>query len=214
LIPSSADAILNCIQEAKLNTVLQSISSSNPGLLAAAAGMVDGKPSPHQVLDVPRGRSVRLDSDQAGPSSSSIKTNERPSYSRPTSPRLHSLPDNTLNALGLLAECVIHLLSLCLAVVCNLTHSRVGLLSRTEESTDGWIQKRLVAATVTPAAVVARALKVPRTSVRENLAWPIGRTFSLALWRVSSVLIIPPKASGGTGLTFDRNSLAASKAGD
>jgi hypothetical protein len=105
----NADARLISKQEAKLNSVLQSMSSSHPGLLAAEAG-VDTKPSPHQVLDVPRAPAasppVSFKDDQPGPSSY-IKADERPAFSRPTSPRLHSLPDNTLNALGLLAECVI-----------------------------------------------------------------------------------------------------------
>jgi hypothetical protein len=103
-------------QEAKLNSVLQTMSKSNPAWLAAAAvGIDDSDTSTHNILPSPQIVSPALSAHPQNispvPSTSFTKSTEDSSYSRPSSPRLHSLPDNTLNALGLLAESVLPQLS-------------------------------------------------------------------------------------------------------
>ena len=82
--------------EKTLDTVLRSIG--NPGLSSIASGMVSRSPSP----------SNRSGLDQVSTDSPSSSSRQAPSITPstrpPGSPRLHSLPDNELNPLGLLAE--------------------------------------------------------------------------------------------------------------
>ncbi|EJD02176.1 uncharacterized protein FOMMEDRAFT_87458 [Fomitiporia mediterranea MF3/22] len=80
--------------EKTLDTVLRSIG--NPGLSSIASGMVSRSPSP---------------SNQANKTHALLETPSPPPaqtvhslHHHPGSPRLHSLPDNELNPLGLLAE--------------------------------------------------------------------------------------------------------------
>lgn len=79
--------------ERTLDTVLRSIG--NPGLSSVASGMVSRSPSPSINPGMDNGFS-------GSPSSSSRSV--AASHRQPGSPRLHSLPDNDLNPLGLLAE--------------------------------------------------------------------------------------------------------------
>ena len=80
--------------ERTLDTVLRSIG--NPGI---ASGMVSRTPSPS-----PQTATVQalLADSPSPPTSSTFRP--QPSHPPPGSPKLHSLPDNSLNPLGLLAE--------------------------------------------------------------------------------------------------------------
>ena len=79
--------------ERTLDTVLRSIG--NPGI---ASGMVSRTPSP-----TPQAATVQaLLADSPSPPASSFRP--QPSNQQSGSPKLHSLPDNSLNPLGLLAE--------------------------------------------------------------------------------------------------------------
>lgn len=79
--------------EKTLDTVLRSIG--NPGLSSIASGMVSRSPSPSGL-------------DRGSTDSPSSSSRNAPSVAaskrQQGSPRLHSLPDNELNPLGLLAE--------------------------------------------------------------------------------------------------------------
>ena len=80
--------------ERTLDTVLRSIG--NPGI---ASGMVSRSPSPSpQTVTV----QALLADSPSPPASSTFRP--QPSHHQPGSPKLHSLPDNSLNPLGLLAE--------------------------------------------------------------------------------------------------------------
>lgn len=83
--------------EKTLDTVLRSIG--NPGLSSIASGMVSRSPSPsnptiktQELLETP------------SPPPPHHATIMNSLHRHPGSPRLHSLPDNELNPLGLLAE--------------------------------------------------------------------------------------------------------------
>ncbi|KAF8643779.1 hypothetical protein AX16_008798 [Volvariella volvacea WC 439] len=80
--------------ERTLDTVLRSIG--NPSI---ASGMLSRTPSP-----TPQGATTQalLDTSPSPPPSSSFQNNN--TQPPPGSPKLHSLPDNSLNPLGLLAE--------------------------------------------------------------------------------------------------------------
>lgn len=80
--------------ERTLDTVLRSIG--NPGI---ASGMVSRTPSP-----TPQAVTVQalLADSPSPPASSTFRP--QPSNHQSGSPKLHSLPDNSLNPLGLLAE--------------------------------------------------------------------------------------------------------------
>lgn len=82
--------------ERTLDTVLRSIS--NPGMSAFASGMVSRSPSPSNQDQAAQTQAL-LDSPSPPPS-----VEATPSVYLPGSPKLHSLPDNDLNPLGLLAE--------------------------------------------------------------------------------------------------------------
>ena len=89
--------------ERTLDTVLKSIG--NPGM-ASASGMVSRSPSPSNVKNATQALLSQVDqppSPTAGATFSS--SSSRPQgFAPPNSPKLHSLPDNSLNPLGLLAE--------------------------------------------------------------------------------------------------------------
>lgn len=78
--------------EKALDTVLRSVG--NPGI---ASAMVSRSPSPSAQA---AGTSALLASSPSPPPAASYHH----SHSQPGSPKLHSLPDNALNPLGLLAE--------------------------------------------------------------------------------------------------------------
>ena len=78
--------------ERTLDTVLKSIS--NPALTSLASGMVSRSPSP--LLQTTAAQALM---DSPSPPQSAVQQSHAGG-----SPRLHSLPDNTLNPLGLLAE--------------------------------------------------------------------------------------------------------------
>jgi hypothetical protein len=78
--------------ERTLDTVLRSIG--NPGI---ASGMVSRSPSPS--LQTATTQALLAESPSPPPTSSAFRNH--PSSG---SPKLHSLPDNSLNPLGLLAE--------------------------------------------------------------------------------------------------------------
>lgn len=80
--------------ERTLDTVLRTIN--NPGLTSLASGMVSRSPSPSRQA---AGAQALLESPS--PPQQSLRS---PSTHVEGSPRLHSLPDNALNPLGLLAE--------------------------------------------------------------------------------------------------------------
>ena len=80
--------------ERTLDTVLRSIG--NPGI---ASGMVSRSPSPSpQTVTV----QALLADSPSPPASSTFRP--QPIHHQSGSPKLHSLPDNSLNPLGLLAE--------------------------------------------------------------------------------------------------------------
>ncbi|KDQ61237.1 hypothetical protein JAAARDRAFT_173841 [Jaapia argillacea MUCL 33604] len=79
--------------ERTLDTVLRSIG--NPSL---ASGMVSRSPSP----SIQNETTQALLASPSPPPSSNVE--HQHSHHRPPSPKLHSLPDNSLNPLGLLAE--------------------------------------------------------------------------------------------------------------
>ena len=81
--------------ERTLDTVLRSIG--NPGI---TSGMVSRSPSPS-----PQTVSTQaLIADSPSPPASSTFRHQSQHHQPPGSPKLHSLPDNALNPLGLLAE--------------------------------------------------------------------------------------------------------------
>src|SRR5262245_24087155 len=80
--------------ERTLDTVLRSIG--NPSI---ASGMVSRSPSPDPSAQI-EGTQALLASPSPPPTSASFQPDFQPSGS----PKLHSLPDNALNPLGLLAE--------------------------------------------------------------------------------------------------------------
>ncbi|KAH8117092.1 fungal-specific transcription factor domain-containing protein [Phellopilus nigrolimitatus] len=82
--------------EKTLDTVLRSIG--NPSLSSIASGMVSRSPSPTD----PAVKTQEL-MQTPSPTPHSVSTNNS-MHHRSGSPRLHSLPDNELNPLGLLAE--------------------------------------------------------------------------------------------------------------
>ncbi|KAF8582334.1 hypothetical protein K439DRAFT_1413481 [Ramaria rubella] len=82
--------------ERTLDTVLRSIS--NPGMSAFASGMVSRSPSPSAQSQTAHTQAL-LNSPSPPPN-----TDPSPSNFHSGSPKLHSLPDNSLNPLGLLAE--------------------------------------------------------------------------------------------------------------
>jgi len=87
--------------ERTLDTVLRSIG--NPSI---ASGMVSRSPSPSAGAG---GRASTQAATQALLSETESPTSPPPTYQQPSthppgSPKLHSLPDNSLNPLGLLAE--------------------------------------------------------------------------------------------------------------
>ncbi|CAG8636721.1 17291_t:CDS:2 [Acaulospora colombiana] len=97
--------------ERTLDTVLRSIS--NPALTSLAGGMVSQSPSPppdaESSAQEPAGTPDRQEFPNAIPEAMIPHIPKTATYGAavapvPGSPRLHSLPDNVLNPLGLLAE--------------------------------------------------------------------------------------------------------------
>ncbi|QRV72781.1 Fungal specific transcription factor domain [Ceratobasidium sp. AG-Ba] len=90
--------------ESTLDTLMHSIS--HPGLTSIPAGTVSRSPTPSSPSVTVNARTL-LGSpsvstpDMGSTSGSSVRPQQKP---RSSSPRLHMLPDNTLNPLGLLAE--------------------------------------------------------------------------------------------------------------
>lgn len=82
--------------ERTIATVLQSISHS--GMLAMPSGMVSRSPSPSAQTAT---TNALLDNSDSPLPASASSLQPLPQIH---SPKLHSLPDNTLNPLGLLAE--------------------------------------------------------------------------------------------------------------
>ncbi|KAI5122222.1 hypothetical protein M0805_002711 [Coniferiporia weirii] len=83
--------------EKTLDTVLRSIG--NPGISSIASGMVSRSPSPSD----PAAKTQELMKTPTPPPAQDLSSTHS-SHHHPGSPRLHSLPDNELNPLGLLAE--------------------------------------------------------------------------------------------------------------
>lgn len=83
--------------EKTLDTVLRSIS--NPGMSAFASGMVSRSPSPSAHSQAAQTQALM---NSPSPPGSGLEVSS--SGYLPLSPKLHSLPDNALNPLGLLAE--------------------------------------------------------------------------------------------------------------
>lgn len=82
--------------ERTLDTVLRSIG--NPSI---TSGMISRSPSPSAQT---AGTHALLAESPTPPPPSTTYTNAKPFHHGPGSPKLHSLPDNALNPLGLLAE--------------------------------------------------------------------------------------------------------------
>lgn len=90
--------------ERTLDTVLKSIG--NPGM-ASVSGMVSRSPSPSNVQNATQALLSQVDqppSPTAAAAFSSSSSSRPQGLPPPNSPKLHSLPDNSLNPLGLLAE--------------------------------------------------------------------------------------------------------------
>ena len=91
--------------ERTLDTVLRSIG--NPSI---ASGMISRSPSPSaqtvgtQALLANSPSPAPNDTPGATQSTSYHQQQQQPKFAQPGSPKLHSLPDNALNPLGLLAE--------------------------------------------------------------------------------------------------------------
>jgi len=79
--------------EKTIDTVLRSIG--NPSL---ASGMISRSPSPAELSTQNTTHALLAHSSSPSPSPSTS------AFPHPSSPKLHSLPDNALNPLGLLAE--------------------------------------------------------------------------------------------------------------
>ena len=88
--------------ERTLDTVLKSIG--NPGM-ASASGMVSRSPSPCNVQNATQALLSQVDQPPSPTAAPAFPSSSRPQgVPPPNSPKLHSLPDNSLNPLGLLAE--------------------------------------------------------------------------------------------------------------
>lgn len=86
--------------ERTLDTVLKSIG--NPGI---ASGMVSRSPSPSNVKNATQALLSQVDQPPSPTAAAAFSSSSRPQgIAPPSSPKLHSLPDNSLNPLGLLAE--------------------------------------------------------------------------------------------------------------
>jgi hypothetical protein len=87
--------------ERTLDTVLKSIG--NPSL---ASGMVSRSPSPSNVKNATQALLSQVDQPPSPPATATFSpASSRPQgVAPPSSPKLHALPDNSLNPLGLLAE--------------------------------------------------------------------------------------------------------------
>jgi len=104
--------------ERTLDTVLRTMA--NPGLTSLASGMVSASPSPPPDDDIKTTHDLVTELTSAPPppayhlAASTVAVARQPGQSTygggavpnhpGTSPKLHSLPDNALNPLGLLAE--------------------------------------------------------------------------------------------------------------
>ncbi|KAI0256586.1 fungal-specific transcription factor domain-containing protein [Lactifluus subvellereus] len=87
--------------ERTLDTVLKSIG--NPSI---ASGMVSRSPSPSNVNNATQALLSRTDQPPSPPGAATFSppSSRTQGVAPPNSPKLHSLPDNSLNPLGLLAE--------------------------------------------------------------------------------------------------------------
>jgi len=86
--------------ERTLDTVLKSIG--NPSI---ASGMVSRSPSPLPASNATQALLSQADQPPSPTTAATYSSSSRPQgLVPPSSPKLHSLPDNSLNPLGLLAE--------------------------------------------------------------------------------------------------------------
>jgi hypothetical protein len=85
--------------ERTLDTVLKSIG--NPSI---ASGMVSRSPSPSNANNATQALLSQADQPPSPPATTTFSSSRHQTLVPPSSPKLHSLPDNSLNPLGLLAE--------------------------------------------------------------------------------------------------------------
>lgn len=86
--------------ERTLDTVLKSIG--NPSI---ASGMISRSPSPSNTNNATQVLLSQVDPPPSPPAAATFSSSSRhQTVAPPSSPKLHSLPDNSLNPLGLLAE--------------------------------------------------------------------------------------------------------------
>lgn len=85
--------------ERTLDTVLRSIG--NPSI---ASGMISRSPSPSAQTAGTQALLANSPSPAPNDAPSTSYHHQQPKFQQPGSPKLHSLPDNALNPLGLLAE--------------------------------------------------------------------------------------------------------------
>jgi hypothetical protein len=85
--------------ERTLDTVLKSIGNPSMGM---GSGMLSRSPSPQIASNATQALLSQVDQPPSPPAAVTFSSpSSRPP---PSSPKLHSLPDNSLNPLGLLAE--------------------------------------------------------------------------------------------------------------
>ncbi len=88
--------------ERTLDTVLKSIGNPSMGM---GSGMMSRSPSPQITSNATQALLSQADQAPSPPAAATFASSSRPqSVVPPSSPKLHSLPDNSLNPLGLLAE--------------------------------------------------------------------------------------------------------------
>lgn len=89
--------------ERTLDTVLKSIGNPSMGM---GSGMLSRSPSPQNTSNATQALLSQVDQPPSPPAAATFSSSSsRPqTMAAPSSPKLHSLPDNSLNPLGLLAE--------------------------------------------------------------------------------------------------------------
>ena len=91
--------------ERTLDTVLKSIGNPSMGM---GSGMLSRSPSPQATSNATQALLSQADQHPSPPAAATAtfsSSSSRPQTTvAPSSPKLHSLPDNSLNPLGLLAE--------------------------------------------------------------------------------------------------------------
>ncbi|KAG0150005.1 hypothetical protein CROQUDRAFT_652989 [Cronartium quercuum f. sp. fusiforme G11] len=98
------------VPSGQVSTTSTSLMPESTGMPKFGCSLTDGRQSQTHLQIMDPNTHLSLSSSTTGPVNESVhpppvnRFAALPDFSRPSSPRLHSLPDNTLNPLGLLAE--------------------------------------------------------------------------------------------------------------